>query len=192
MHRLGVSSSQPSDWSQSKAFYLRLTIVPSTRVSRPENQFPRPRVATKTGSKDVLIMRHELLDLGHVQTYEELCKYYFDRFVPFKHFSKVESSTLITLVSVKEICLWLEFEIQTQLFGSVMLLVIACFSEYQRRSPTRSPLYRSGNWIPPVTSKPSVWIFWRDCQCHPLLHMKVLPTSTNSGPRPLVASHEVS
>ena len=74
MNRLGISASQPSDWDQSKAFYLRLTIVPSTRVSRPETHYPRPRVPIHSGSKDVLIMRHELLDLGHVQTYEELCK----------------------------------------------------------------------------------------------------------------------
>ena len=75
MNRLGVSASQSSDWERSKAFYLRLTIVPSTRVSRPEAHFPRPRPSTNPGSKDVLIMRHELLDLGHVQTYEQLCKF---------------------------------------------------------------------------------------------------------------------
>ena len=75
MQRLGVSSSQPSDWNRSKAFYLRLTIVPSTRVNRPEEHFPRP-LPTHSGSKDVRLMRHELLDLGHVDTYQELCKFY--------------------------------------------------------------------------------------------------------------------
>ena len=74
MQRLGVGSSQPSDWNRSKAFYLRLTIVPSTRVNRPEEHFPRSKSAINSGSKDVRIMRHELLDLGHADTYQELCK----------------------------------------------------------------------------------------------------------------------
>ena len=75
MNKLGISASQPSDWERSKAFYLRLTIVPSTRVSRPETHYPCLRAPPSSGSKNALIMRHELLDLGHVSTYEELCKF---------------------------------------------------------------------------------------------------------------------
>ena len=74
MQRLGVSASQPSDWSRSKAFYLRLTIAPCARVSRPENHFPRPRQPVNPDPKAAIIMRHELLDLGHVSSYEELGK----------------------------------------------------------------------------------------------------------------------
>ena len=74
MQRLGVSSSQPQDWDRSKAFYLRLTVVPSTRVSRPESHFPRPQVPNGSKDQEPRIMRHELLDLGHINTYQELCK----------------------------------------------------------------------------------------------------------------------
>ena len=89
MNRLGISASQPSDWNRSKAFYLRLTIVPSTRISRPEAHFPRPRPPINSGSKDVLIVRHELLDLGHVQTFEELSKSQIISYNPFNTHFKV-------------------------------------------------------------------------------------------------------
>ena len=74
MQRLGTCSSKPSDWEVSKAYYLRLTIIPSARVHRPEVHFPKPHPLINSESTDPIIMRHELLDLGHTDTYQNLCK----------------------------------------------------------------------------------------------------------------------
>ena len=77
MHRLGSGTSRSSDWEPSQAFYFRLTLSTQTGLRRPENQFMRFQ-APPMNSEDsnaTAIYRNELLDLGHCDTYEELCKF---------------------------------------------------------------------------------------------------------------------
>ena len=77
MHRLGNSTSKSSDWEASQAFYFRLTLSAQTGLRRPEDQFMRFQ-APPMNSDNVnatALYRNELLDLGHCDTYEELCKF---------------------------------------------------------------------------------------------------------------------
>ena len=81
MRPLGFSSSKSSDWEPSKAFYFRLTLSTKTGLRRPENQFMRfqhPPMNSDDLSAPA-IYRNELLDLGHCDTYEELCKFLIDK-----------------------------------------------------------------------------------------------------------------
>ena len=85
MHRLGNGTSKSSDWDPSKAFYFRLTLSTQTGLHRPESHFMRfqtpPMNSDDTNA--TAIYRNELLDLGHCETYEELCKFYYYHYKVF-------------------------------------------------------------------------------------------------------------
>ena len=90
MNRLGTSRSRSSDWAPSTGFYSRLTIGSSTRIQRPQMQYPRNPppsqppthpIARDTPNRDHLrLFTTELLDLGHVASHLELCKFIFHLF----------------------------------------------------------------------------------------------------------------
>ena len=76
MHRLGNCHSRPSEWERSPAYYSRLTLSPSTGVNRPERHYPSPLTNEDAheGPGPVRLFRTELLDIGHSDTYYDLCK----------------------------------------------------------------------------------------------------------------------
>ena len=78
MYRLGSTCSRPSEWEKSCAFYSRLTLSPSTGISRPLRDYPQPLTVIVSNPQDpaqcIRMFRTELLDLGHTNTYFDLCK----------------------------------------------------------------------------------------------------------------------
>ena len=77
MHRLGTSYSRPSEWERSPAYYSRLTLSPSTGVNRPIRQYPSPLTNENENVENpspIRLFRTELLDIGHSDTYYDLCK----------------------------------------------------------------------------------------------------------------------
>ena len=78
MHRLGQTYSRPSEWERSTAFYSRLTLSSSTGICRPSSDYPQPLNVIVSNPNDpaqcIRMFRTELLDLGHTNTYFDLCK----------------------------------------------------------------------------------------------------------------------
>ena len=77
MQRLGKSSSRPSEWETSSAFYSRLTLNTSTGISRPQLHYPQLLPSTSESAylpDGIRIFKTELIDIGHIRTYHELCK----------------------------------------------------------------------------------------------------------------------
>ena len=85
MYRLGRSPSQASEWERSSAFYSRLTFSKSTGISRPIQDYPQPLTSDGLGESDpgqkIRMFRTELLDIGHVQNFNDLSKYFQSYFV---------------------------------------------------------------------------------------------------------------
>lgn len=79
MEKLGPSRSNSSEWGQATGYYSRLTVIPSKEMYRPTEGFPpysnREHVV-RTNLRNRRYFRTEALDIGHVQTSFELCKYY--------------------------------------------------------------------------------------------------------------------
>ena len=79
MQRFG--SSNLHDWDRGNAYYSRLTLTSSTGLSRPREHYPnlnlpnRPSVVNSPLSQFGLY-RTELLDMGQIFTYFELCKFF--------------------------------------------------------------------------------------------------------------------
>ena len=87
MQRYGTSD--PKEWEKGNAYYSRLTLSSSTGLWRPRTQYPNLNIARPTSSTVVNsplarygLFRTELLDLGQVRTYYELCKLIFNGIYP--------------------------------------------------------------------------------------------------------------
>ena len=82
MHRLGSSKTHPRDWGNCTAYYARLTVQDGSgsRIHRDISRYPPPpaRGFLPSASPPKRLLRTECLDLGHTQSYFELCKYTFD------------------------------------------------------------------------------------------------------------------
>ena len=78
MHRLGYSNSRPAEWEKSPAFYNRLTLSVTSGVNRPIGHYPRPLVSSVSTENisPIRVMRTDLMDVGHVRTYYDLCKFF--------------------------------------------------------------------------------------------------------------------
>ena len=77
MHRLGPCKSHPREWESATAFYSRLTVSNHGQIRRDVDDYPP---LTENGSQSQSstphhLLRAECLDLGHVRTYFELCKF---------------------------------------------------------------------------------------------------------------------
>ena len=78
MYRLGRTPSKSSEWERSSAFYSRLTFSSSTGISRPIQHYPQPLAVDGLSESDpgqkIRMFRTELLDIGHTQNFNNLCK----------------------------------------------------------------------------------------------------------------------
>ena len=77
MYRLGSSRSRPNEWERSSAYYSRLTLSTSTGINRPAHHYPQPLTAGDVAAgypANVRLFRNELIDIGHSNSYYDLCK----------------------------------------------------------------------------------------------------------------------
>ena len=79
MSRLGITNSQPSDWSRSTGYYSRLTVASNAMVWRREDHYPPAPAETNVVNPGLFvgrrIFRTEMLDLGHCNYQFELGKF---------------------------------------------------------------------------------------------------------------------
>ena len=69
MNRLGITSSQPSDWSQSTGYYSRLSVAANAMIWRSEDHYPPAPRSTDTVHPNLFagrrLIRTEMMDMGH-------------------------------------------------------------------------------------------------------------------------------
>ena len=78
MEKLGPSHSTSSEWGQATGYYSRLTVIPTKEMYRPTEGFPpytNRNHVVHSNLRNRRFFRAEALDLGHVQSSFELCKF---------------------------------------------------------------------------------------------------------------------